>query len=83
LNQGTVRFGWSFNEGQDVLSLRVGKTHFDIPGASVQAGANPVGNGTVAGAIAGAVGGDVTSNNATAAPSTATPAAASQSGSLK
>jgi hypothetical protein len=55
LNRGTVRFGWSFNQGarEDVLSLRVGSSHVDIPGTGLPAGANPVGNGLAAGAVAG------------------------------
>lgn len=69
LNQGVTRFGWSFNSaaGEDVLSLRVGSTHFDIPGTGVPAVADPVGNGMLAGALAGAAGGTLTPTDATGA----------------
>ncbi len=55
LNQGAVQFGWSYNESleADVLSLRIGQTHFDIPAISAVAGADSLGNGTLAGALAG------------------------------
>jgi RHS repeat-associated protein len=52
-NQGNVRFGWSFNAttAEDVLSLRIGSTHFDVPWIGASSGANAVGNGAVSGAV--------------------------------
>ena len=55
LNTGETRFGWSFNGQNDVLSFRSGGTHFDIPGISAAAGANPVSNGVYAGAASGGI----------------------------
>jgi hypothetical protein len=55
LNTGETRLGWSFNGESDVLSFRSGSTHFDIPGLSATAGADPVGNGVFAGAISGGI----------------------------
>jgi hypothetical protein len=53
LNVGETRFGWSFNGQYDALSFRSGSAHFDIPGITATAGANPIGNGVYAGAVAG------------------------------
>lgn len=55
LNTGETRLGWSFNGQYDALSLRTGSTHFDIPGLTANAGANPIGNGAYAGAAAGGI----------------------------
>ena len=58
LNRGVVRFGWSGpKNGSDVVSLRVGRMHYDIPGTSVPSGANPIRDGAVAGATAGGANG--------------------------
>jgi RHS repeat-associated protein len=54
LNTGATRFGWTFNRAKDadVLSLRIGKSHFDVPGIAVTAGANPIRDGVVSGITA-------------------------------
>ncbi|MDP2394672.1 MAG: hypothetical protein U1E09_16440, partial [Methylococcales bacterium] len=54
LNTGATRFGWTYNRAKDadVLSLRIGKAHFDIPGTAATAGANPIRDGIVAGVAA-------------------------------
>jgi RHS repeat-associated protein len=55
LNKGATRFGWSYNATTDseVLSARVGSTHFDIPGTSILPGADPIRDGLIAGITAG------------------------------
>lgn len=54
INRGTTRFGWSGPvNGRDVLSVRVGRQHYDIPGTGVPTGANPVRDGAVSGALGG------------------------------
>jgi len=55
LNRAAVRFGWSYKAAADldVLSLRIGRTHFDIPGTGITAGANPLRDGGIAGALSG------------------------------
>jgi RHS repeat-associated protein len=54
LNSGDIRFGWSGPvEGSDVLSLRIGGEHYDVPLIKVPSGANPVRDGAVSGAIGG------------------------------
>jgi hypothetical protein len=55
LNRGATRFGWSYNSQSqsEVLSARVGKAHFDIPGTSIPPGANPVRDALIAGTAAG------------------------------
>ena len=54
LNRGATRFGWSGPvNGRDVLSLRIGRLHHDLPGTGVPSGANPLRNGAVSGALGG------------------------------
>ena len=55
LNQGTTRFGWSYNSqiNAEVLSLRVGRSHFDVPGTAITAGQNAIRDGLVFGTVAG------------------------------
>lgn len=55
INRGTTRFGWSYNAAteSEVLSARVGSTHFDIPGTSISAGAAPIRDGLIAGTVVG------------------------------
>ncbi|MCC8429681.1 RHS repeat-associated core domain-containing protein [Reyranella aquatilis] len=55
LNQGATRFGWSYNSqiGSEVLSLRVGSTHFDLPGIAIAAGQNAIRDGLVSGTVVG------------------------------
>jgi hypothetical protein len=57
LNQAYIRFGWgALKKGDDVydvLSLRVGKEHFDIAASAMRAGANPFRDGAVSGALGG------------------------------
>lgn len=54
LNTGATRFGWTYNRAvdADVLSLRIGKAHFDVPGITATAGANPVRDGVISGVSA-------------------------------
>ena len=52
------------------ISLRVGKIHFDMPGTTVNVGANPVRDG----AVADVVGGIVTTSTQAQAASPAIPA---------
>ena len=72
LNNGASRFGWTYNGAKeaDVISLRVGKIHFDMPGTAVNVGANPVRDG----AVADVVGGIVTTPTQAQAASPAIPA---------
>ena len=60
LNQGYARFGWSGPKGDmDVLSLRVGKRHFDFDQfGGLPAGADPARDG----ALAGLIGAGITSD---------------------
>jgi RHS repeat-associated protein len=54
MNQGEKRFGWSPKNGsKDVLSLRIGKLHKDIPGTGVSSGARPLRDGVVSGTLGG------------------------------
>jgi RHS repeat-associated protein len=55
-NRGAFRFGWSGpRNGRDVLSLRIGKAHRDLPFVpGVPSGANPVRDGAFSGFFAGA-----------------------------
>ncbi|WP_412470727.1 hypothetical protein [Halobacteriovorax sp. RT-2-4] len=54
LNRGSTRFGWSGpKNGLDVLSLRRGSRHFDIPFTGLRSGANAVRDGIYSGIIGG------------------------------
>lgn len=54
LNRWNTRFGWSGpKNGSDVLSLRIGKRHHDIPGLRVPSGGNALRDGAVSGAAGG------------------------------
>jgi RHS repeat-associated protein len=54
LNRGTNRFGWSGPQnGKDVLSLRLGGKHYDVPGLGVPSGANPGRDGAWSGLFGG------------------------------
>lgn len=56
LNRGATRFGWSGpKNGRDVLSVRIGRSHHDIRGSGLRAGANPLRDGAASGAIGGGV----------------------------
>ncbi|WP_287399872.1 RHS repeat-associated core domain-containing protein [Nitrosomonas sp. H1_AOB3] len=57
INTGTTRFGWTYNQAKDVdvLSLRIGKPHFDIPGIAATAGANPIRDGIISGVASASI----------------------------
>jgi RHS repeat-associated protein len=56
LNRGNIRVGWSGpKDGLDVLSLRVGRQHYDVPGIGVPSGAHPLRDGTISGGLGGGV----------------------------
>ena len=57
LNRSYVRFGWSGPKGEmDVLSLRVGKKHFDLDDlGGLRSGADPARDGGLAGLIGASV----------------------------
>lgn len=52
-NRTWNRFGWSYDGSGDVLNLRLGRLHKDIPFTRIPAGANPFRDGGIAGALAG------------------------------
>jgi RHS repeat-associated protein len=65
LNSGNIRFGWTYNAGKsaDVLSLRIGGMHLDVPGSAITAGARPARDGIVAGTTGGLANSAVSDKN--------------------
>lgn len=79
INQGNVRFGWSYNAAEkvEVLSARVGRTHYDVPFISSTPGAAPIQEGIIAGTVGGLISSPSSPAFGTNTPSPATDIGAS------